>query len=232
MKELGMITFPFMTALLAFLILAIMMVFFTYKINQQNGVLVKSKWVVFIEMFFDFFSNIVSSTIGEKNVKKFTPLAITMWLSIFIGNVLPLLGFQDAATDLMFPMTWSLSMFVFWNVYGIYKVGIGGFVKDFFTPVWWLFPLEIISFFTKPLTLLVRMFGNITSGFIMMGVFWSIPNILESLSGVLGYASLAIFVPVGGLLSFYFSIFSPFIQATVFTYLVLVNLGMIINEEE
>ncbi len=232
MKVLGMITFPFMTALLAFLILAIIMVFFTYKINQQNGILVKSKWVVFIEMFFDYFSNIVSSTIGEKNVKKFTPLAITMWVSIFIGNILPLLGFQDAATDLMFPLTWSLSMFVFWNVYGIYKVGIGSFVKDFFTPVWWLFPLEIIGFFTKPLTLLVRMFGNITSGFIMMGVFWAIPNMLETASSTLGYASLAILVPVGGLLSFYFSIFSPFIQATVFTYLVLVNLGMIINEED
>lgn len=228
----GIITFPFMTALLAFLILAILMVFFTNKINQQNGVIVKSKWIVFIEMFFDFFSNIVESTIGEKNVKKFTPLAITMWVSIFIGNVLPLLGFQDAATDLMFPLTWSLSMFVFWNLYGIYKIGIVKFIKDFFTPVWWLFPLEIIGFITKPVTLLVRMFGNITSGFIMMGIFWSIPQMLKSISEILGYSSLAIFVPVGGVLSFYFSIFSPFIQATVFTYLVLVNLGMIINEEE
>ncbi len=227
MKEF-IITRPFISVLLAFLIVAIIMMFFNTKLKKQKGVEVTSKWIVLIEMFFAYFSNIVEETVGETYVEKFTPLAMTMFLSIFIGNAIVLIGFQEAATDIMFPLSWTLFMFLFWNGYGIYKIGIKSFVGGFFSPVWWMFPLEIIGFLTKPLTLMIRMFGNICSGFIMMGIFWSIPAAISGLGGVL---SLAFVIPIGAGLSFYFSLFAPFIQATVFTYLVLVNLGLLINEE-
>ncbi|MFV0289056.1 MAG: F0F1 ATP synthase subunit A [Mycoplasmatales bacterium] len=223
-------TFPFLSTIIAFTVVGIIAIYFGVKIKQNDDILIKSKWLAFIEIFFDYFSAIVESTIGEENVKKFTPLAMTMFLTIFIGNILTLIGFQESATDINFPLAWALSMFIFWNIYGIYKIGIGSFFKDFFKPMWWMFPLEIIGFVTKPLTLFIRMFGNITSGFIMMGIFWTLPEMIHSMSGALGIASLAIFVPVGAMLSFYFSVFAPFIQATVFTYLVLVNLGLLINE--
>lgn len=225
-------TFPFISVLVAFLVTGIIAFYLGYKVTQNKGIIITSKWVVFAEMVYDYFGNIVNETVGEKYVRKLTPLAMTMFLTIFIGNMIVLFGFQEAATDFNFPFTWAISMFVFWNVYGIYKIGIGNFFKDFFKPMWWMFPLEVISFITKPLTLMIRMFGNITSGFIMMGIFWLVPQLISSMSMGAGILSLAVFLPIGGMLSFYFSIFSPFIQATVFTYLVLVNLGLLINEDE
>ncbi len=229
-----MITVPFRTVLITFTLLSIVMIAFNIVIKKQaNGTnKVSSKLVVLIEMFFGFFSNIVKETMGEEHVENFTPLAVTMFCSIFVGNTLVLIGFQEAATDIMFPLTWALSMFTFWNLFAIYKVGIKGYIGGFFSPVWWLFPLAIIEFVTKPLTLMIRMFGNIVSGFAMMAIVLAIPPLMADVSQALGLLGIGIIVPIAAGLSFFFSVFAPFIQAMVFTYLVFVNIASPLNEEE
>lgn len=224
------ITRPFVTVIVTFLAVAILMIFFSTKLNEQKGDVIESKWIVLIEMFFDFFANIVKETLGEKYISKFTPLATMMFCTVFIGNSLVLFGFQEAATDIMFPFTWTFIMFIFWNTYGIYKSGIKHYIADFFTPMWWMFPLEIISFFTKPLTLMVRMFGNVLSGFMMMGMLLALPELLSGIHQALGILGVIVMIPIGGGLSFYFSVFAPFIQALVFTYLVLVNISLLLKD--
>jgi F-type H+-transporting ATPase subunit a len=93
-------------------------------------------------------------------------------------------------------------------------------------------PLELVSQLAKPISLMFRMFGNIVAGFIIMGLIWSIPPMIMEMSTSMGIITTPFMIIIGAGLAFYFSIFGPFIQATVFSYLTLSNFGQFLNEEE
>jgi F-type H+-transporting ATPase subunit a len=56
-------------------------------------------------------------------------------------------------------------MFLYYHYEGIRKHGLFGYIKTFMGPVWWLswlfFPIEVVSHFSRPLSLSMRLFGNI-----------------------------------------------------------------------
>jgi F-type H+-transporting ATPase subunit a len=93
-----------------------------------------------------------------------------------------------------------------------------------------MLPLEIIGFLTKPISMGFRLVGNITAGAVFMMLFWMVPEALQEMSNF-GILAVPIFVYLGSFLSFYFSLFGPIIQALVFTYLTMVNIGTLVNEE-
>lgn len=81
--------------------------------------------------------------------------------------------------------------------------GIGGTFKSLFEPMWIIFPFKILDYFTRPLSLCLRLFGNIFGAFVMMELV------------ILATHNIAI-PPV---FSLYFDMFDGILQAFIFTFL-------------
>lgn len=85
---------------------------------------------------------------------------------------------------------------------GIRKKGFKGFIKSFAEPVPFIAPLNVLEVFIRPLSLCMRLFGNILGGFVIMELLKIVAPIL---------------VPIP--FSFYFDVFDGLIQMYVFVFL-------------
>ena len=216
-----------------FIAVTIAIAFMGMYIRSRKTIMVTSNSQNLVELYFESFEGIVRGVLGEEYVQKFTPLAVTIFTTIFITNLVSLFGFTDGAfANPVYTFTWSIGMFLFWNAYGIYKIGIKKFLADFTKPYAFMLPLEIIGFFTKPISMGARLLGNITAGAILMTIYWSVANLVVTGNLFVGTIAAPIFIGAGSALGFYFNVFGPFIQALVFTYLTLVNLAMLIGPED
>lgn len=187
-----------------------------------------------IEIVFEFFEDMVEGMLGKERVNGFTPLAATLFISIFLTNSASLFLLREGAfVNPFYTFTWSIMMAVFWTGYSIYKTGLFSFIKRGLIGEFWpMAPIETLSYFIKPISLGMRLMGNITAGAIIMIVVWKLPFILVSVIGGAGYLSGLLVIPLGAAFMAYFVLFGPFIQATVFTYLTLANIAGVLPEEE
>ena len=132
-----------------------------------------------MEVILDGFDSLLNDTMGPKG-RAFFPLIATLGLFILTSNLLGLIpGFESPTGNLNTTLSLALVVFVMTHVVGIRIHGFK-YVKQFLGPVWWLTPLmlpiEIISHLSRPLSLSVRLFGNIEGGHIVLGVlFFLVP---------------------------------------------------------
>lgn len=224
------------TVFVVFLIFAVLMIAVGFIIKKFNPMKIENNMQNIIELIFGFFEDTVEDMVGKEYVKTFTPLAMTIFVTMFLTNIAGLIGFSEGATaNPFYTLTWSFAMFFVWNIYGMYVVGVGTYLKDIFTPAW-MSPLEIIGIFTKPISMGFRLFGNITAGALLMMLWWQLPAAAMSFAAssgiigtIIGFFGFGVLTYFGTFLSIYFSVFGPFIQALVFTFLTLVNVGIIIE---
>lgn len=218
--------------ILAYILFALFVWYAGKRVKNFNPNRVESNFQMLIELIFDFFGGVVEGILGKKYRDKFTPLAMTMWLTIFLSNTAGLFLMKESALDLNYPISMGIFAFVFWNGYALKVVGIKGWLGQFGDPFLALAPLDFVGFIAKPVSMVMRLFGNILSGTIFIGLIMQLPQAALELSTALGIVTAPIFMVIVAALSFYFSLFGPFIQSMVFTYLTLVNLSLLINEEE
>ena len=114
------------------------------------------------------------------------PLATALFFFILIANWLEaiptelnknvhLLPSPTADTNLTYAMA-VLVMVGVWT-FSIRERGFKGFVAHYFQPVPWMFPLEVLQDLLKPITLALRLFGNIFAGGIMLALIGSLVSL-------------------------------------------------------
>jgi F-type H+-transporting ATPase subunit a len=108
--------------------------------------------------------NMLSDIVGPQGLKYF-PVVMTFAVLILISNILgffPLFMTPTAATSVTFAL--GISSFVYYNYIGIKENGLFGHLKHFAGPIWWIAPLifliELISNLVRPMSLGIRLFGN------------------------------------------------------------------------
>ncbi|OGP82281.1 MAG: ATP synthase F0 subunit A [Deltaproteobacteria bacterium RBG_16_58_17] len=119
------------------------------------------------------FDDLLVETMGPEG-RKFFPLIATLGLYILTSNLLGLIpGFESPTANLNTTVSMAVVVFVMTHVVGIRIHGFK-YVKHFMGPIWWLtpimMPIEIISHLSRPLSLSVRLFGNIMGEDIVLAV--------------------------------------------------------------
>jgi F-type H+-transporting ATPase subunit a len=117
-----------------------------------------------MEVVVEGFDNLITESMGHEG-RKFFPLIATLGLYILTSNLLGLIpGFESPTSNLNTTVSMAIVVFVTTHVVGIRVHGFK-YVKQFLGPIWWLTPLmlpiEIVSHLARPLSLSVRLFGNI-----------------------------------------------------------------------
>jgi len=128
-----------------------------------------------------------TDVMGKENARKYLPLVATIGLFVGIANIIGIIpGFEAPSASLNMTLTLALSVFVYYNYLGIKTNGVINYFKHFAGPVWWLawlmFPVEIVSHFSRIVSLSFRLMGNIKGddmflAVILMLVPWVLPLI-------------------------------------------------------
>lgn len=104
--------------------------------------------------------------VNEKLARKYLPLTATLALIIFLSNMVGIIpGFEAPSSSWSFTLTLALVVFFYYHFEGIRENGFVHYFGHFMGPLKWLaplmFPIEIISHFSRIISLSFRLFGNI-----------------------------------------------------------------------
>ena len=186
--------------------LSMAIVFVLFMLAAKNVQMVPSGIQNVMEFFIDFLRNLMKDQLGEDGAKKMAPFVITLFMFIFIANELGLspqvfmpIHFEWTSPTNDINTCFALSITVALGVYvvGVARKGIGHF-KHFISPSPAFLPLHLLDEVTKPLTMALRLFGNILAGEILLGVLyqlspWIIPEFWVMFSLFIGFLQAFIF---------------------------------------
>jgi F-type H+-transporting ATPase subunit a len=149
-----------------------------------------------MEVFADFFMSTAENNIGHHYGATFYPLLGTIFLYICTCNLFGLIpGFESPTSNINMTASMAIPVFFIYQFYGFKVHGIG-YLKHFLGPIrsipaipfmMFMFCLEVIGHFVRPLTLSVRLFGNMIAKHILLLVLAILaPVIVPSLILMLG----------------------------------------------
>jgi F-type H+-transporting ATPase subunit a len=138
------------------------------------------------QLFFETVTNAVErqveSTMGLRTAPFVVPLAICLFAFILIANWIAIIPSGHSPEYLAPPtsdanLAYALALLVIITVHvtGVRKKGFRTYYSHLATPYWWLFPINLIEEIARPITLSLRLFGNIFSGVIMVSLIALFP---------------------------------------------------------
>lgn len=177
------------------------------KLNARN----------FFEILCDAVYGLCTSVMGEKNGKRFFPFIGALWFFILFCNLFALVpGFAPATDTLKTNVALALLVFFATHVYGVKEHGLAYF-KHFMGPIWWLswliLPIELISHLARPVSLSLRLMGNMVADHKVVFAF---------------FAMVPVIVPVPFLL---LGILVCVVQTLVFCLLSMVYISMAVSHD-
>jgi F-type H+-transporting ATPase subunit a len=118
-----------------------------------------------VEVVIEAFHGLLDQMIGRQG-RQFLPLIGTAGLFILASNLLGNIpGFQPPTANWNTTVALAVTVFLSYNYFGIRKHGLLNYLKHFCGPIWWLAPImfaiEFIGHLARPVSLSIRLFGNI-----------------------------------------------------------------------
>ena len=150
-----------------------------------------------ISFLYDFFEDLLG-----KDGRAYIPYLITVIIYIGFSNMVGLFGFKPPTKDMNVTVTLAVMSIILVEIAGVRKKGVKKWLKSFTEPVPIVTPINILELFIRPLSLCMRLFGNILGAVVVMALIKYL---------------LPVLVPLP--FSFYFDIFDGIIQAYVFVFL-------------
>jgi F-type H+-transporting ATPase subunit a len=183
-----------------------------------------NKVQIIFETVTDAVRNQVESTMGIQTAPFVVPLAMALFLFILFANWLAVIPtghnpeyVPPPASDVNLAYALALLVIVWMHVTGVRKKGVRGYYHHLFQPHWIMFPINLVEEIARPITLSLRLFGNIFSGVILVSlialfpayILWA-PNVIWKL----------------------FDLFIGLIQAFIFALLTILYFGSVAPSEE
>jgi F-type H+-transporting ATPase subunit a len=200
----------------------------------------------FLEVVLEQFQQMIDDVMGHEG-RRYLPLIATLGLFILMGNLLGLVpGLVGVTGNLNTNAACAIVVFVAYHWIGARKQGLIPYLKHFAGPVPLalkplMFVIEIISHLARPLSLTLRLFGNIVGGHILLAVIF----LLMGLDGLIGWALSgsvpgAIIGGIGGIVTIAFTvgflyplkILVAFLQAFIFVMLTMLYISGAIEESD
>ena len=167
------------------------------------------------EVTYEFVAGMVRENVGLEG-RKYFPFIFSLFMFVLFGNMLGMIPYSFTFTShIIVTFTMAAVVFLGTTVIGFARHGIGFF--SFFLPAgtpWFvapiLIPIEVISYFTRPISLSLRLFANMTAGHTLLKVFAGFVVTM----GLAGFVPLVFVIALTGL-----EFLIAFLQAYVFAIL-------------
>ena len=200
----------------AYMVLAAGLITVLFTASMGARAMVPGRLQSLQEMAYEFIAGMLRDSVGSEG-RAYFPFVFTLFMFILFCNLLGMVPYSFTVTSHII-VTFALAIVVFVGVTAIGLVRHGLHFLAFFVPKgvpWWILPLlvpiEVMSYFIRPMTLSVRLFANMLAGHMMLKVFG---GFVVALGIVGGWAPLAFIVALTGL-----EVLIAVLQAYVFTVL-------------
>ena len=163
------------------------------------------------ELFIAQLYGLTEDAMDKKLGKKYGPMVCALFMFLLFSNWSGLLPFMEEPTkDLNTPLSLGLMGFFIAHYAGIRAKGFKGYIKEYFEPIFFMMPLNLIGELAKVVSISFRLFGNIMGGSIIILV--------------VSHLTYSVLLPP--FLNAFFTIFVGAIQAFVFTMLTIVYISV------
>lgn len=212
-------------------VIVLLLIFFAtarrYKKSENN---VPTGIAGFIEPLVIFVRDEIGKPmIGEHKYKRYMPYLLTIFFFIWINNIfglIPILNGANLSGNIAFTCTLAVFTFIITTFSGN---------KNYWKHIFWmpgvpvpmkifLMPIEIIGMFVKPISLMIRLFANITAGHVIILALMSLIFVFKSVAIAPVSVAFSLFITV-------IEIIVTAIQAYIFTILSALYFGMATEEE-
>jgi F-type H+-transporting ATPase subunit a len=196
--------------------------------------LVPGRWQAAVEYLYDFVRSMLDENVGPEG-RAFAPLIFSVFIFVLACNLLGLIPFVGAFTPtshIAVTLGLALMVFALVVVVGFWRHGFHFFSlfwpKDTFFPLAaFVAAIEFLSFLSRPFTLAIRLFANMTAGHVLLKVFGTFVVALGSFGAlpyVFGILPLGVNVALSAL-----EVLIAVVQAYVFALLASIYLNDAIN---
>lgn len=206
--------------ILTFLVIGIFLlgvaIIYNTKTKNLDTAVVPDRGITFkniTEMYGSFIYTQCRAVLGEKDAPKYFSFVATIFILIFLSNAIGLIpGFLPPTESINTTLALGVFSFLYFNIKGCKEQGTINYLKHFAGPLWYMailiFPIEIISTCIRPVSLALRLYGNMYGDHMVLGTF----------SNLAPFAVPVVFMLLGLLVSF--------IQAYVFVMLSMVYVSL------
>ena len=149
---------------------------------------------------------------NRKEAEQVTPMIGTFGIVIAGCNVISTFKLSPPAKNIAFPVAMALFAIIYVVAISIKFVGVKGFFASLVSPMKFLLPFKVLDFIIKPISLSLRLFGNVFGAFIFMEFLYIIVPVVAP-----------------GVFGLWFDIADGLLQAIVFSYLIMSYIGEIVE---
>ena len=175
-------------------LLLVLSLIFTRNLKVENP----GKIQLGVETVVTMLQNIVRGSVGEHGERYVT----TVLIYIGLANIFGIFGFKPPTKDMNVTAALAIMSIILIQAAAIHSKGTKGWLKNFAEPVAVVTPINILELVIRPLSLCMRLFGNVLGAFVVMKLIESVvPVIVPTVFGL------------------YFYFFDGFIQAYIFVFL-------------
>ena len=203
------LVFNIETIVMTWIVMAAL-IFFGFLATKKMA-LIPNPFQVVGELFVDTFYNLTRDALDEEMAKKYFPIICALFMFLILSNWLGIIPeLSEPTKDLNTPLGFGVMGFFLAHHAGIKAKGLKGYIKQYFEPMFFMAPLNIIGELAKVVSISFRLYGNILGGAIIILV--------------VSHLIYSILLPP--LLNCFFGLFVGTIQAFVFTMLTLVYISV------
>ena len=178
-------------------LLLVLSLIFTRNLKVENP----GKIQLGVETVVTMLQNIVRGSVGEHG-ERYVPYLTTVLIYIGLANIFGIFGFKPPTKDMNVTAALAIMSIILIQEAAIHSKGTKGWLKNFAEPVAVVTPINILELVIRPLSLCMRLFGNVLGAFVVMKLIESVvPVIVPTVFGL------------------YFDFFDGFIQAYIFVFL-------------
>jgi len=205
-----------------FMVIAVLLTMGLLIYGMRQRAIVPGRLQSLAETSYEFVHELVTGQIGDDG-KRFFPFVFALFMFVLFGNLLGMLPYAFTFTSHI-AVTFALALIVFVLI-TVVAISIHGmhFFSYFFpegapkilAPL--IIPIEVISYFSRPVSLSVRLFANMVAGHVMLKVFATFVVLMGSAGAVGIFGAVAPLAVNVALIGFEFLV--AFLQAYVFAIL-------------
>ena len=191
-------------------VVILFLLIFGLAATRKRG-LVPTAMQVIGELFVSSFYQLTEDALDREKARTYGPLIVVLFMFLLLSNWLGIIPHLEEPTkDLNTPLSLGIMGFVIAHYAGIKSKGFKRYAGEYFQPIFFMMPLNVIGELAKIISISFRLFGNIMGGSIIILV--------------VSYLTYSIVLPP--LLNAFFGLFVGTIQAFVFTMLTVVYISV------
>jgi len=176
---------------------------------------------VLAELLVGFIYKFSEDNVGVRYSKVFAPYLGSLFIWLVFANATGLIGLRPVTADLNITAGLALLSFLVIEISALVLLGPKERALRLGDPFMFMLPMNLVSEVVLPITLALRLFGNIFGGMIVVELWMHLMEFLSYLVCPIPFLRCVTVIP----LNCFFDIFEPLIQAYIFTMLTSIHIG-------